>query len=136
MIYVDALRWRLDPRTLRRKRWAHMIATEGLDELHTAALSLGLRREWAQDVHTAPCPASECRAGRIPAARRSGGACLCCGGSGAVEVPGRLPHYDLRPRSHARALASGATLVSPRELVRYLRERRDGRSTGPPTSPS
>ncbi len=95
MIYVDALRWRLDPRTLRRKRWAHMIATEGLDELHAAARALGLRRAWAQDIH------------------------------------GRHPHYDLRPRSYARALASGATLVGSKELIRLMR-----RSAGTGSHPS
>lgn len=123
MILVDALRWRLDPRSLRRKRWAHMIATGGLAELHAAVGALGLRREWAQDITAAPCPASECRAGRIPEARRGGGVCLCCGGSGVVEVPGRHPHYDLRPRSHARVLRLGATLVTTRELIRAARHR-------------
>ena len=121
MIVVDALRWQIDPRTLRRKRWAHMAATGGLDELHAAARALGLRREWAQDITAAPCPASECRAGRIPAARRRGGVCLCCGGSGVVDVPGRHPHYDMRPRAHARAIRQGAILVTTRELIGVMR---------------
>jgi hypothetical protein len=42
-VYVDdaRIRWR-------GMEWSHLVA-DSADELHAAAASLGLRREWAQD---------------------------------------------------------------------------------------
>jgi Protein of unknown function (DUF4031) len=49
-IYVDEPRWRW-----RGKLWCHMAA-DSLDELHTFAQRLGLRRDWFQGPPTASFP--------------------------------------------------------------------------------
>lgn len=66
-------------------RIGHLISTTSLDELHTFALRMGLRRSWFQEHPT-------------------------------------HPHYDCTtPRAINRAIAYGATLVEPREIVGALR---------------
>ena len=47
--------------------------------------------------------------------------CDRCGGTGVVDVLGRHPHYDVRPRAHARAIRQGAIVVTTRELIGVMR---------------
>lgn len=71
-------------------------------------------------IATLPCPATECRKGVIPAARRGGSRCLCCGGLGLVRDPHRERCTRMRGCSQCRrrCIACQGRLLAASDVVR------------------